>query len=166
MSLSREQIIDYAKTYVQEDQIVDFPQPGELFALLTRDMTSEEPLREDEGWKFESYGICLDYTLDHESKPEGKWIWMNVAALQQFPPWPTAFRLQPPHIATGRFSSQDRTNEIRIVKMGDLSKLSASKKEPDVATEEPVKPEKKQTAKPKASGKQGKVLKFRMPSDK
>ncbi|KMQ50670.1 hypothetical protein CHISP_2353 [Chitinispirillum alkaliphilum] len=117
MSLTKQEIIDWASRYVQEDEVTDFPHNGDIFCLLIRDIPTDKVLKEEEGWKFNGYGVCLGYTLDEDSKPLGKWIWMNFATLETFPPSSQVIKLQPPHIIKGRFFTPQRDREIRILKM-------------------------------------------------
>ncbi|MCU0609922.1 MAG: hypothetical protein MUF22_09175 [Chitinispirillaceae bacterium] len=128
MSLSRQEIIDYAARYVALQEIVDFPEKGELFSLLDRDLPGGKILAEEEGWRFQGYGICLDYTIDEDAKPVGKWLWMHFASLASFPPSAQVFRLQPPHIAKGRFQNPARTVEFRILKVS-LARAEAAPSE-------------------------------------
>jgi hypothetical protein len=125
MSLSRQEIIDYASLYVEAGEVVDFPMDGDLFCLIGRDLPEGKTLTEEEGWGFQGYGICLGYNLDYEEKPLGKWLWMRFASLASFPPTEQTLKLQPPHIAKGRFQNPGRTNEFRILKIS-LTKAAES----------------------------------------
>jgi hypothetical protein len=120
MSMSHEDIIDYALRYISEDEIADFPMPGDHFAMLVREMPENKILNDDEGWEFAGYNITRKYSLDTESKPAGKWIWHEFVSLVTFPPSPSVLKLQPPHIAKGIFQDPSRTRQYRIVKV-DLS---------------------------------------------
>jgi hypothetical protein len=120
MFLSRQEIVDYASRYVEPGESVDFPYHGELFCLIGRDLPEGKILAEEEGWSFQWYGICLGYTLDNESNPPGKWLWMQFASLAAFPPTQQVLKLQPPHVVKGRFQNPDRTKEFRIIKISLL----------------------------------------------
>ena len=117
MNLTQQEIIDYASRYVSSAEITDFPCDGDLFCLLARKLPAGKILAEEEGWAFQGYNICLGYTLDEESKPAGKWLWMHFASLSSFPPSQQAFKLQPPHVVRGRFQNPGHTHEYRIVKV-------------------------------------------------
>lgn len=117
MDLSRPEIIDLAHRYVPAEELSDFPYNGDLFCLLVRPVPADRVLPEEEGWLFNGYGICLNYTYDEEAKPRGKWLWMHFASLSSFPPVAQVLRLQPPHIVKGRFQSIDRSHEIRMLKV-------------------------------------------------
>jgi hypothetical protein len=118
VSLSREEILDYAGQYVDSADAVDFPVPGELFCILARELPPGKSLEDDEGWQFGGYGVCRAYRLDEDVRPQGKWLWFEFASLMTFPPHPSTLRLQPPHVVKGRFHSPDRSQEFRIVKVG------------------------------------------------
>jgi hypothetical protein len=117
MSLSQQEIIDYASRYVDSKEVVDFPFDGDLFCLIGRDLPEGKVLAEEEGWSFQEYGICEGYTLDQEAKPMGAWLWMHYASLASFPPSQQIFKLQPPHVVKGRFQNPSRTNEFRFIKI-------------------------------------------------
>ena len=117
MSLSREEIVDLAGRYVPEGEVSDFPYNGDLFCLLVRSLPADRVPEEEEGWAFNGYGVCLNYTYDEKAKPRGKWLWMHFASLTSFPPASQVLKLQPPHVVKGRFQSVDRNHEIRILKV-------------------------------------------------
>ena len=117
MGLARQDILDLARRYLSEEEITDFPFDGDLFCLLIRPLPVDRTPEEDEGWMFNGYGICLNYTYDEQTKPPGKWLWMHFTSLSSFPPAPQVLKLQPPHVVKGRFQSADRSHEIRIVKI-------------------------------------------------
>lgn len=117
MPLTRQEIIDYASRYSAPDEHSDFPFDSDLFCLLGREIPANRALAEEEGWRFQGYGICLGYALDEEAKPAGKWLWMHFASLSAFPPTAQVFKLQPPHVVKGRFFDPTRANEFRIVKV-------------------------------------------------
>jgi hypothetical protein len=117
MSLSRKEIIDYSLRYIPEQELVEFPHDGELFSFLQRDVAPDKARKDDEGWSFAGYGICLNYELDTEEKPAGKWIWFSFILLDTFPPKHSVMKLQPPHIAKGQFQNATRTAEIKILKI-------------------------------------------------
>jgi hypothetical protein len=117
MPLSQQEIIDYASRYVDSKEIVDFPFEGDLFCLIGRDLPEGKMLKDEEGWGFQGYGVCLGYTLDNEAKPLGKWLWMHFASLTVFPPAEQVFKLQPPHVVKGRFQNPARSKEFRIIKV-------------------------------------------------
>lgn len=115
--MEKEEIIDLALRYIEENELVDFPVKNELFCFLNREVPTDRVLKDEEGWRFAGYGLCTGYQKDYESKPAGKWIWFNYLTLNTFPPAPEVTKLQPPHIAKGLFSTPDRSMQIRIVKM-------------------------------------------------
>jgi hypothetical protein len=160
MTLSQQEIIDYAYRYVRSDEIVDFPHDGDLFCLIGRDLPEGKVLAEEEGWGFQGYGICLGYTLDQEAKPLGKWVWMHFASLTVFPPAEQVFKLQPPHVVKGRFQNPGRSNEFRIIKV-NLEK--SSKKDKGTAAGRPdlTLQAKQEHEPPTAPGSSGKIVKFR-----
>ncbi len=118
MGLSREEIVTHASRYVEDNEVGDFPMDGDLFAVIRRTVpsgeTSPDPL---EGWEFEEYGICTDYNIDTNEKPHGKWLWFSYISLGAFPPRPTNYRLQPPHVVKGHFTDASRTVERRIMRI-------------------------------------------------
>ena len=117
MDLSREEIVELARRYIDDAEITDFPYTGDLFCLLVRPLPKDRVPAEEEGWSFNGYGVCLNYTFDEEAKPRGKWLWLHFASLSSFPPVSQVLKLQPPHVVKGRFQSADRTREIRIFKV-------------------------------------------------
>jgi len=119
MSLNHSEIIDLALRYLSENDIVDFPQPKDLFSILERTLPDNKVLKDNEGWRFSGYGVCKSYEYDSELKPKGKWIWFNYLSLLTFPPTQQSLKLQPPHIAKGRFHTVDRGGEIKIIRIPD-----------------------------------------------
>jgi len=119
VTLSKQDIIDYAARYVDPKDVVDFPFNNDLFCLMGRKL-SDAPLKDEEGWEFNGYGICTGYVLDDLEMPLGKWIWMYFAGLSTFPPQQQVLKLQPPHIVKGGFQNPERTHEFRFLKI-DLS---------------------------------------------
>jgi hypothetical protein len=117
VSLTREQIVDYATHYITPEEITDFPTDGDLFCMMSRELPKDRTLGETEGWQFAGYNIATSYTLDQEAKPIGKWVWFAFVSLMTFPPHPTTLKLQPPHVARGRFQDPGRTHEFQILKM-------------------------------------------------
>ena len=115
MSLTRQEILDYAARYLTPGAVAEFPFNGDLFCLLGRELPEGKILAEDEGWLFQGYGVCAGYLLDEEAKPPGKWLWMHFVSLSTFPPAAQVLKLQPPHIVKGRFQNPDRTKEFRIL---------------------------------------------------
>ena len=115
--MKKEEIIDLALRYIDEGDIVDFPDKDELFCFVSREIPEDRILEDDEAWAFSGYGLCSGYEKDYESKPAGKWIWFNYLSLNSFPPTPEVTKLQPPHIAKGSFTNPSRTTEIKILKM-------------------------------------------------
>jgi hypothetical protein len=94
----------------------DFPLERDLFYFLARKMKENRVLKENEGWMFSGYGQCTGYSLDEDIKPKGKWIFMHFLDMSRFPLREQVIKLQPPHVASGKFSSPDRTVQFRIVK--------------------------------------------------
>ncbi|MBD3390985.1 MAG: hypothetical protein GF418_02955 [Chitinivibrionales bacterium] len=142
--LTRKEIVDYARRYVGETEVGDFPHDGDLFCFLHRQASSGNGEPGEKKWEFDGYGQCIGYTLDEEATPSGKWLWFLYADLSTFPPAARAMKLQPPHVAKGSFHSADRQSELRILK------ISAEKG--------PGTPDAKEdTVPPKTSGK---ILRF------
>jgi len=117
MGLTRQQIIDYASRYVAIGEVSDFPGEGDLFCMLSRELTGDARTKENEGWQFAGYHVCRQYLLDEQSRAEGKWIWFEFMTLMTFPPHPSTLKLQPPHIVKGQFQNAERTKEFRIIKI-------------------------------------------------
>ena len=158
MSLSQQEIIDYASRYVESGEMVDFPFNGDLFCLIGRDLPENKVLAEEEGWGFQGYGICLGYTLDMEAKPLGKWLWMHFASLAVFPPAEQVFKLQPPHVVKGRFQNPGRSSEFRMIKVklgsttqDGIASISSVSPGLEVPSKAPV----------SASDTHGKIVQFR-----
>lgn len=129
--MTRDEIIDYASRYMDANEIVQFPQEGEAFAFFVRELPLDKILDADEGWKFAGYNMCTGYVLDDESKPAGKWIWINYISLLMFPPRSSAFKLQPPHVCRGRWQNPDRTHEYRMVVLDLADQYGGFSQEPD-----------------------------------
>jgi hypothetical protein len=126
MTVLKQEIIDLSLRYITSEEMVDFPENGDLFCLLIRALPSDRVLKDDEGWEFNGYGFCKGYTYDEETKPRGKWIWKHYLSLATFPPLLQVLKLQPPHIARGMFQSPDRSHEIRIVKVDTGSETAVN----------------------------------------
>jgi hypothetical protein len=114
MSLTRDDILEYAAPYLTDDDTREFILPGDLFCMVTRTLPEDKIVGENEGWRFAAYGVCMRYLLDEEAKPAGKWIWFEFISLNTFPPQLTVLKLQPPHIVRGRFQSPARSEEYRL----------------------------------------------------
>jgi hypothetical protein len=117
MGLSRNEIIDYALRYIGQDEVTDFPCDGELFCFLEREVMPGKVQKDDAGWTFAGYQVLIEYTLDEDGRPMGKWLWMHFLSLTTFPPQTNAIKLQPPHIVKGQFQNSDRTRDIRMIKV-------------------------------------------------
>lgn len=115
MSLTREELIEYAERYVPDCADAMFPMNGDPFCILERETGEDPALKDDEGWSFSSYGICISYEIDPEAKPPGKWILFNFLSLATFPPNLQTIKLQPPHIVQGLFHNPPRTSQTRII---------------------------------------------------
>jgi hypothetical protein len=115
--LTRQEILDYALRYIGREEVTDFPIEGELFCFIEREVPAGKVLKDDEGWRFAGYQVCTGYVLDDDSKPVGKWVWMNYLSLESFPPQPRVVKLQPPHVVKGQFQNDARTRDIRILKI-------------------------------------------------
>jgi hypothetical protein len=126
MSLSRQEIVDFALRYLTPEEVVDFPVPGDLFSLFQRALPANKILKDDEGWQFAGYCLCREYVPDDEAKPAGKWIWHRFVSLSVYPPFESMLKLQPPHIAKGLFQNPERTFEYKIIKVA-LDKIPAFK---------------------------------------
>jgi hypothetical protein len=165
MTLSQQEIIDYASRYVGSDEMVDFPWEGDLFCLIGRDLPDNAVLKEEEGWNFKGYGICLGYTLDLEAKPTGKWLWMHFASLASFPPAEQVYKLQPPHVVRGRFQNPSRSSEFRIIKVNMNKSAGLSGNAPVSGPAGSIEePSERLTSEDKSHGKIVKFRKKRGPS--
>ena len=155
MGLSREELINLASRYTTLDQAVDFPFDGDIFCILMRPVPENPDTKEEDGWIFNGYGVCIGYTMDEEAKPMGKWLWMHFASLNTFPPVSQVLKLQPPHIIKGRFQNATRTQDVKIIKMGTANMLGA----PDKSSQS------KEITEAVAAGKEsfpeGKIVQFR-----
>ena len=156
MGISRDEIIDLASKYISPDELTDFPFDGDLFCLLIRATPENEVVPDEEGWTFRGYGICVGYTIDEESKPRGKWLWMHFASLDSFPPVTQILKLQPPHVVKGRFQNPERTHEIKMLKV-DASNIG-NILEPK--TQNTPEPEKEKSTAPDTN-QDKKILQFR-----
>ena len=157
MTLSRQEILDYAGRYVTPDAVTEFPFNGDLFCLLGRELPEGKVLTDEEGWVFQGYGICSGYVIDDEAKPLGKWVWMHFVSLATFPPAPQVLKLQPPHIVKGRFQDAGRTREFRILKVGIDG--GSGKQESGPAEQRQAAP--KRRTKAQKDDAAGKIVKFR-----
>ncbi|NLE00305.1 MAG: hypothetical protein GX640_10565 [Fibrobacter sp.] len=158
MGLTREEIEDLAARYISKEEIVDFPTEGDVFCLLARPVPDQNTISDEEGWGFTGYGICIGYTLDEESKPLGKWLWMHFATLNSFPPAVQVLKLQPPHVVKGRFQNAERTHDIRIIKVGTKNIINILPKQEDVNSQ-------KETPR-EDSNRSDKIVQFRRKSNK
>lgn len=130
MPLKKEDITELALRYIEQDEITDFPGEGDIFCILEREIPADRQLEEDEGWGFAGYSICRGYEHDRGSKPEGKWLFMDIVSLATFPPHRNQLRLQPPHIAKGRFQSPGRDREFRILRIDPDTSTESAKQPP------------------------------------
>ena len=144
MSLSREEVLDLALRYITPAEAGDFPVKDELFCFLQREIPENRVLQDQEGWAFSGYGICKGYEYDEEAKPRGKWLWFSFISLETFPPSLQNIRLQPPHVARGRFQTPARDGEVRILKIDQKAAFitDAGAQRPDKAGDEVVPPKK------------------------
>ena len=115
MQISSEDIIEWASRYIAVEGC-RFPENNDLFIFLSRQVPENKVLKDGENWQFSGYGICAGYQADETAKPQGKWIYMDYYDLTTYPPQLRSLRLQPPHVALGKFFSQDRSLEIKMVK--------------------------------------------------
>jgi hypothetical protein len=113
-TVSIEEIRELALRYIDESECAEPIRPNEVFAFQARPMPSVFG-KKSKNWLFAGYGLLLDYTVNPDEKPYGKWITMRYLNLTVFPPQAAEIRLQPPHIAKGYFQSFDRTNEMKII---------------------------------------------------
>lgn len=135
IELTREQVLEYASTYVDAGDTVDFPGPGDLFATIARELTPGKELTEIDGWMFAGYHVLRRYLRDERERPEGKWLTMEYLSLLAAPPQLSVLRLQPPHVVLGKFHSADRTIEYRFINLSQdddmgFDKLSFMLKSP------------------------------------
>lgn len=160
MSMTRDEIITLASRYIEDDDAIDFPMKDDTFCLLAREISHNTVLKEEEGWAFSGYGVCLGYLPDEQAKPVGKWIFMHFASLNSFPPSQQVLRLQPPHIVKGRFQNPERTREIRILKLV----LGASDQNAGQNNETIVEKSQSEKQDPKTVDVTKKIVKFRKKS--
>jgi hypothetical protein len=125
MGLTREEIVEHALRYVNREEIGAFPHEGEIFAFLHRPVDAANAGDDGGKWEFGGYAVCIGYTLDEQAKPAGKWLFMEIISLAQFPPRHGSLKLQPPHVALGRFRNPERTMETRLVSLSEMATLSA-----------------------------------------
>lgn len=156
MSLTRDEIIEYAMQYITREEITDFPLKGDLFCILQRELPSNRILKDDEGWRFAGYHVCNGYMLDDEAKPVGKWMWMQYVSLASFPPQPGTLKLQPPHIVKGMYQDGSRAHEFRILRI-EAGVSSGSVRKPTLF--KPDSPQQPEAATPE-TGRPGNILKF------
>ncbi len=116
-TVSTSEIKELALRYLDESELIEIPESGDLFCFFQRELPEDRDLKENEGWHFGGYGVCNHYLVDGSEKPAGKWIIFNFTSLASFPPQKSELRLQPPHIAKGSFTSPDRTFETKLVKI-------------------------------------------------
>lgn len=147
MGLSRDEILDLASRYISADEATDFPFEGDVFCLLSRQLTQDKPQADEDGWAFSGYGICIGYTMDEEAKPRGKWLWMHFVSLAAFPPVNQVLKLQPPHVVKGGFQSADRSHEIRIIKISTNNVLNALEQKMEEPKKESIAQDKTDTDK-------------------
>jgi hypothetical protein len=135
MGLTRDEILNCALRYIGKEETTDFPWEGDLFCFVTKKLDPSEKPYGKQKWAFGGYGICEGYTLDEETRPPGKWLWLRYVSLLTFPPHKTALKLQPPHVVKGRFQNQDRSMEIRIVKIDVRRVPGAPEESAEIGTE-------------------------------
>ena len=111
--MEKQEILDLASRYTSVDK-ANFPMDGELFYFRMREVPDNKVLKDGEDWKFSGYGQVIEYVLDTEAKPVGKWIFMVYLDLTQFPLKENSLRLQPPHVISGLFHSETRSHQISI----------------------------------------------------
>jgi len=115
--LEKHEIIDLALRHMDAKDIVDFPEPGDIFTVFATKLVNGEPDPEKTGFQY--YGIVDYYTPDEEHKPVGKWVYMVFTRLA---PWgeveyDAEIGLQPHHIAQGNFQTPDREWMVTIKKV-------------------------------------------------
>ncbi|MCX7726788.1 MAG: hypothetical protein N2053_08050 [Chitinispirillaceae bacterium] len=148
MSISKEEIIDLALRYISEDEITPFPDAGDFFAIFYKPLSGTEKIqREDKKVNFLFYGLCLDYFIDEQEKPYGKWILMSFLNFGHFPPIREAFKLQPPHIAKGKFQNSERTMEFYFFKIPIRGKIYTVEEELEDKDKKKMRASKKKTKK-------------------
>lgn len=129
MNISKKEIIELALKYITRNEIILFPDQGDFFALCYKSLSEL-----NKGYNLLFYGLCLNYSVDEMEKPYGKWITMEFLNFGSFPPHREILKLQPPHIATGKFQNPERTMELYIIKIpirGQLNNIE-EKIEPKV----------------------------------
>lgn len=119
-SISVDEIRELALRYIDENECGMSIRPKDVFVIQHRLLSLPTVFgkKKIEKWLFGGYGMLLDYTINPDEKPYGKWITMKYLSLASFPPKETEMRLQPPHIAKGYFQSFNRTSETRITPIG------------------------------------------------
>jgi len=165
--LERQEIIDYALQYISHDDVVDFPDKGDVFIMKMRTIDTGEDLKDREGNVIPvgvdipmMWGICEGYSKDYECKPEGKWIYMYYTLLS---PDGTVvetnyFKLQPPHVASGEWYEPGRRFKYVVESINVLRNKAQLKTIKEPVTMEPeVKPEPQ---------KESNIFKFHKDEDK
>ncbi|MGM0462495.1 MAG: hypothetical protein ACQEQ4_08780 [Fibrobacterota bacterium] len=120
------QVKELAARYVEEKDMQTIPDPGGLFYIL-----HSFPGDTESGEVFGGYGIVRSYEADESAQPVGKWIFLRYLSLASFPPKEAELKLQPPHIALGRFQSPDRTVETRLIFYTDPEQNTPDDQEAD-----------------------------------
>jgi len=113
--LTADEILEYASRYI-DTRGKDPVRPGEIFAQFARPLDQQKPMPDESAWEFLCFSLCTAYYLDDSAKPLGKWIFMEFWQLTNYPPTKASLRLQPPHIALGKFQNADRSLEIKMVR--------------------------------------------------
>lgn len=114
-SIDIEEIRELALRYIDESECGAVIRPKDVFALLVRPAPTIFTKKKIVKWRFAGYCLLMDYTINPDEKPYGKWITMKYMSLSTFPPVSGEIRLQPPHIAKGYFQGFDRKSETKIV---------------------------------------------------
>ncbi len=117
--MDKTEIKEYASRYIDDEDMVDFPEEGDIFCFLHRELPDNKVLKDEEGWQFGGYAKLNHYELDMSAKPVGKWIIIHYTSLAHFPPHPAELKLQPPHIVLGQFTSPDKMHETKIMRVPD-----------------------------------------------
>lgn len=132
-SISIEEIRELALRYIGEDECGALIYPKDVFAMRVRPLSQKAVFgkKKNNDWLFAGYGLLLDYKINPDEKPYGKWITVKFLNLTVFPPSPAEFRLQPPHIAKGYFQNFDRTSETFITPVFSPQAADISESEND-----------------------------------
>jgi len=131
--VSVEDIYQYASRYENKENFLTIPEPGDIFALLTKPTNANVP------YSFNGYNVLKKYVVDDQSKPIGKWVFVYFDSLASFPPQENCIlKLQPPHLAFGTWQNSDRSMIFHMVSDFNLIEETHIKSKKEVVEPEAV----------------------------